>query len=87
MSRKGCPWSYLVLVRIFEMKRMVLIYTRRGLGYGRGIMFYPWIEMDEAGTQDVTILLVTLLLIDKYLEILFELLIYLLYLFICLRVC
>jgi len=50
MSRKGCPWSCLVLVRISEMKRMVLIYTRRGLGYGRGLMFYPWIEMDEART-------------------------------------
>ena len=34
---------------------MVLIYIGRGLEYKRGLVFYPWVETDEAGIQDVIV--------------------------------
>ena len=54
MLKKSCLWSCLVLIRISKIEEIVLIYTRRDLGYEIKLMFYSWIEIDKARTWDVT---------------------------------
>ena len=36
------------------MEEIVLIHTKRGLGYRRGLVFYLWVGMDRTRTWDIT---------------------------------
>ena len=55
MSKECCLWSYLILVRTFEVKEMVLIHTEKGLEHRRGPVFYSWVKTDEVRIQDITL--------------------------------